>query len=136
MVLENLKTSGVQQSAKEDRITFSTLSPWPGRFIAAEGRYVEGEDGPERRAGIFIGPEFGTVQRADLVAAAKEAGEAGFDILVACAFSFSAQCTDFTQLGRIPALVLHSWWRSGRDSRCAQVMSLFRTRPWMDCLAR
>ena len=38
------------------------------------------------------------------MAAAREAGEAGFDILVACAFSFSAQCTDFTQLGRINVL--------------------------------
>jgi adenine-specific DNA-methyltransferase len=104
MVLENLKTSGVQQMEKGDRIAFSGLTPWPGRYIAAEGRYQEGEDGPERRAGVLIGPEFGTVQRADLVAAARECADAGFDILVACGFSFSAQCTDFTQLGRIRVL--------------------------------
>ena len=104
MVLENLKTSGVQQMDKGDRITFSTLTPWPGHFIAAEGRYQEGEDGPERRAGIFIGPEFGTVQRADLTAAARECAEAGFDILVACAFSFSAQCTDLNKLGALQIL--------------------------------
>ena len=33
-----------------------------------------------------IGPEFGTVSRPDLVTAAREAGEAGFDLLIACAF--------------------------------------------------
>ncbi|MGD1922990.1 MAG: site-specific DNA-methyltransferase [Paracoccaceae bacterium] len=104
MVLENLKTSGVQQVDRADRITFSTLTPWPGQFIAAEGRYQEGEDGPERRAGIFIGPEFGTIQRADLVAATRECADAGFDILIACGFSFSAQCTDFTGIGRIKSL--------------------------------
>lgn len=43
-------------------------------MVCAEGRYQEGEDGPERRAAIFIGPEFGTVSRPDLVAAAREAG--------------------------------------------------------------
>ncbi|MEM9522805.1 MAG: site-specific DNA-methyltransferase [Pseudomonadota bacterium] len=104
MVMENLKTSGVQQMQRGDRIAFSALTPWPGRFIAAEGRYREGEDGPERRAGIFIGPEFGTVQRADLTAAARECAEAGFDILVACAFSYAAQCTDLTRMGALPVL--------------------------------
>ena len=34
----------------------------------AKGRYAKngGESGGQRRAGIFIGPEFGTVSRADL----------------------------------------------------------------------
>lgn len=45
---------------------------------------MEGET--QRRAGVFIGPEFGTVSRPDLVAAAREAGDAGFDVLIACAF--------------------------------------------------
>jgi adenine-specific DNA-methyltransferase len=58
----------------------------------------------ERRAAIFIGPEFGTVQRADLVAAAREAGDAGFDVLIACAFNYEAHTTEFTKLGRIPVL--------------------------------
>jgi adenine-specific DNA-methyltransferase len=63
MILENLKTAGVQQAHKVDKINFFSLSPWPGYYICAEGRYFEGgeERGRERRAGIFIGPEFGTV---------------------------------------------------------------------------
>ena len=73
----------MQQAHKADRITFTALTPWPGDLVCAEGRYVEGEgsDARERRAAIFIGPEFGTVSRPDLVAAAREAGDAGFDVL-------------------------------------------------------
>ena len=129
MILENLKTAGVQQAHKEDRITFTALTPWPGELVCAEGRYdakdevrsMNDETGKERtsaglhnsslilhpserRVAIFIGPEFGTVQRADLVAAAREAGDAGFDVLIACAFNYEAHATEFSKLGRIPVL--------------------------------
>ena len=109
MILENLKTAGVQQAHKEDKITFTALTPWPGYLVCAEGLYLEthpspqpspqrgegekvepstsgrgqGEGGVEKRAAIFIGPEFGTVTRPDLVAAAREAGDADFDVLIA-----------------------------------------------------
>ena len=42
VILENLKRSGVQQAHKEDRINFTSLTPWPGRLVCADGRYVEG----------------------------------------------------------------------------------------------
>ena len=106
MILEHLKTSGVQQAHREDRISFTALTPWPGHFICAEGRYIEGDadTGTERRAGIFIGPEFGTVTRPDLVAAAREAADADYDVLIACAFSYEAHASEFSKLGRIPVL--------------------------------
>jgi adenine-specific DNA-methyltransferase len=108
MILGNLRAAGVQQAHKDARIAFSSLVPWPGDLIAAEGRYREagGEGGPglERRAAIFIGPEFGTVTRPDLVEAGREAAEAGFDVLIACAFNFDAHSTEFNKLGRIPVL--------------------------------
>jgi adenine-specific DNA-methyltransferase len=102
MVLENLKASGVQQAHKADKITFTSLAPWPGVYIAAEGTYEE--SGHRRRAAIFIGPEFGTVSRPDLVSAAREAGDADFDVLIACAFNYDAHSTEFDKLGRIPVL--------------------------------
>jgi len=102
MILENLKTAGVQQAHKEDKIDFTSLTPWPGDLICAEGRYEE--SGTEKRAGIFIGPEFGTVSRPDLVAAAREAGDADFDVLIACAFNYDAHSSEFDKLGRIPVL--------------------------------
>ena len=40
VILDNLRTSGVQQAHREDRISFSSLMPWPGRLVCAEGRYV------------------------------------------------------------------------------------------------
>ncbi|MFM7168832.1 MAG: DNA methyltransferase, partial [Planctomycetaceae bacterium] len=125
MILENLRRAGVQQSDRANRIRFSALEPWPGVFVCAEGNYSAAADTAaatdsgstaasaeddadevlvEKRAAIFIGPEFGTVSRADLVAAAREASESGFDVLIACAFNFEAHATEFSRLGRIPVL--------------------------------
>ncbi len=103
IILDNLKNSGVQQAHKEDKITFTSLAPWPGEYICAEGHYTEA-DGTERRAGIFIGPEFGTVTREDLVVAAREAGDAAFDVLISCAFSYDAHSAEMNKLGRIRVL--------------------------------
>ncbi len=113
IILENLKTAGVQQANKADKIVFTALTPWPGDLVCADGRYVEGQTdapgadvpaGREKRAAVFIGPEFGTVSRPDLVAAAREAGDAGFDVLIACAFNYDAHASEFAKLGRIPVL--------------------------------
>ncbi len=130
MILENLKIAGVQQAHKEDKITFTSITPWPGDLICAEGRYIEGAplqpshpdgreqasplspgergqdegEGIEKRAAIFIGPEFGTVSRPDLVSAAREAGDADFDVLITCAFNYDAHSSEFKKLGRIPVL--------------------------------
>jgi len=123
MILENLKAAGVQQAHKEDKIAFTSLKPWPGSYVHAEGRFIQDEQDSqekgkgdsashlvhpvnpvEKRAAIFIGPEFGTVTRPDLVAAAREAGDADFDVLIACAFNYEAHATEFSKLGRIPVL--------------------------------
>ena len=104
MILENLRMAGVQQAHKTDKINFTSLTPWPGRLICAEGRYLEGGHGGERRAGILIGPEFGTVSRIDLVEAAREAGDAGFDVLITCAFNYDAHSSEFDKLGKIQVL--------------------------------
>ena len=49
-----------------------------------------GDDSSERRCGD--------------VAAAREAGDAGFDVLIACAFNYEGHTTEFNKLGRIPVL--------------------------------
>ena len=106
MILENLRKAGVQQAHKTDKIDFTSLVPWPGKWICAEGRYIESikGKGSEKRAAIFIGPEFGTVSRPDLVAAAREAGDGGFDVLITCAFNYDAHSSEFDKLGRIQVL--------------------------------
>ena len=107
MILDNLRAAGVHSIEKRDAIAFTSLTPWPGaKGICAEGRFLEGdgEAAVERRAAIFLGPEFGTLGRSDLVAAAREATEGGFDVLIACAFAYHAHASDFTRLGPLPIL--------------------------------
>lgn len=103
MVIEHLKTAGVHQTDKDDRITFTSLLPFAGRgYIGAEGLFMEGET--ERRAAIFIGPEFGTLSRVQLTAAAREAAESRFDVLIAVSFAFDAHASELTRLGPLPIL--------------------------------
>ena len=116
VILDHLKSSGVQQAHKEDRLAFSSIKPWPGNLVCAEGGFQQVKSGvggskekngtpaAEKRAAIFIGPEFGTVSRPDLVEAAREAGDANFDVLITCAFNYDAHSTDFDKLGRVPVL--------------------------------
>lgn len=95
MILEDLKTAGVQQAHREDLIAFTSIILWPAEHVAATGIYVESdsEDAPEKKARIFIGREFVTV------AATREAAHAGGDVLVACAFNYDAKSAEFDKLG-------------------------------------
>lgn len=104
IVIDYLKAEGVKQQAKGDRITFESIAPWPSNFIGAAATFIEGEDGPERRAAILIGPEYGTVGRQDLVAAAREAVDNRFDVLIACAFNFDAHSSELDKLGSLTIL--------------------------------
>ena len=106
VVLDNLKVAGVGNTKKGERLRFTAIRPFAGRYVNAEGRYTEGEsDGaPERRAAIFIGPEYDTVTRAMIVAAAKEAADI-FDVLIVCGFAFEGHATSDTMtLGRLTVL--------------------------------
>lgn len=106
IVIEYLKSEGVKQQEKGDRIRFESVIPWPGQWIGAEGRFMEGPEGnqTERRAAIFIGPEFGTTGRSDLVAAAREAVDNRFDLVIACAFNFDAHSSELDGLGSLKIL--------------------------------
>jgi adenine-specific DNA-methyltransferase len=106
VVLDNLKTAGVGNTKKNERLRFSALRPFPGRYVNAEGRYTEEETegAPERKAAIFIGPEYGTVTRAMILSAAREAADL-FDLLVVCGFAFEAHASaDTMKLGRLTVL--------------------------------
>jgi adenine-specific DNA-methyltransferase len=41
VVLDNLKTAGVGNTKKGERLRFTGLRPFPGRYVNAEGRYLE-----------------------------------------------------------------------------------------------
>lgn len=100
MVLENLRVAGVQQVDKKERIVFESLEPYCGDgYICAEGKYRRGEK--LVRAGIFVGPEFATVTRPELLAAAVEARKHGFDELITCAFNYGPFVASEEKLGTL-----------------------------------
>jgi len=102
LILQQLAKAGIQQADRGARITLAAITAYPGLHIHATATYVENDR--TVRAAIAIGPEFGTVTRADLVEAALEAADANFDVLVSCAFAFEAHTTEFDRLGRVTVL--------------------------------
>ena len=101
MVLENLKTAAFS------RRTRRTASPSRRDPVAGQNglrrRAVHGGR-RERRAAIFLGPNSAPWHRADLVAAARKAADAGFDVVIACAFNFDAHSAELDRIGRVPVL--------------------------------
>jgi len=88
MILENLKKSGVQNTRKNERLTFDRLDAYAGVWLNASGEYTDAE-GKSRRVTVTIGPEHGTVGPQQVKEAAKEAVQGvGFDMLVVCGFAF------------------------------------------------
>lgn len=92
-ILDNLRSSGVDNRVRGERLRFETLEPFPGRFIQATGSYREGE--AERRAAVAIGPQYGTVGP-DLVREAVLEAGGYFDLLVVCGFAFDARADEET----------------------------------------
>jgi adenine-specific DNA-methyltransferase len=94
MILENLRTAGVQNTFKGERLKFESLEPYAGQWIHGTGQYTE-KDGKVRRAAICIGPEHGTVGPELVKEAAKEAVQGvGFDVLIVCGFAFDPHVSE------------------------------------------
>jgi len=88
MILDNLKKAGVQNTRKNERLTFDRLDAYAGIWLNASGEYTDAE-GKSRRVAVTIGPEHGTVGPQQVKEAAKEAVQGvGFDLLVVCGFAF------------------------------------------------
>lgn len=103
IVYECLLKAGVQNTKKGERLRFVSLNPWEnGRYVQFEGRYVEGEK--EKRVAVYVGPEYGTVMRQELVQAAREASDY-FDLLVVLGFAYEPHAgPDFVNIGKMPIL--------------------------------
>jgi adenine-specific DNA-methyltransferase len=124
-ILGNLLKAGVQNGRKKERLEFETLSPFPGKYIQAEGSRKNGEEGTPQRIAVSIGPQFGTVNPEWIRQAAREATHGmGFDLVLVCAFAFDPQAVKATEefapsdpanfaivqderrLGRVPILLV------------------------------
>ncbi len=105
MILDNLKTAGVQNTRKAERLTFDRLDPYAGAWIQAAGEYIDA-DGMTRRAAVSIGPEHGTVGPEHVKEAAKEAVQGiGFDLLIVCGFAFDPHVgEEVTRYGKLTVL--------------------------------
>lgn len=94
MILDNLQKSGIQNTVKNERLKFTSLEPFAGRWINAQGAYVDAE-GKTKRIAVTVGPEQGTVGPTQVKEAAKEAVQGvGFDILVVCGFAFDPHVSE------------------------------------------
>lgn len=123
-VFGNLRTAGVQNGRRLERLEFENLEPFAGRFIQAVGVRSGAEDGTPQRVAIALGPEYGTVSPNLVKEAAKEALRgAGHDMLLVLGFAFDALALetveefrpsngDFAtvagerQLGKLPVLLV------------------------------
>jgi adenine-specific DNA-methyltransferase len=93
VVYENLKTAGVQNTKKGERLMLENLRPFASRtgMIQFEGRYLE--RGESKRAAVCIGPEYDTVGYELVRRAAREAADL-FDMLIVCGFAFAPEVDD------------------------------------------
>jgi adenine-specific DNA-methyltransferase len=93
VVFENLKTAGVQNTKKGERLMLENLRPFVSRtgMIQFQGEYTE--RGTRKRAAVAIGPEYDTVGYDLVRRAAREAVDL-FDMLIVCGFAFAPEVDD------------------------------------------
>jgi adenine-specific DNA-methyltransferase len=124
MILSNLRTAGIQNGRKGERLRFDSLDAYASAYIQAVGEREEAATGTPKRIGITIGPQYGTVSPSFVKEAALEANRAGdIDLLCVLAFAFDPTVVgttdDYTagdegfanvaaerQLGKVPVLLV------------------------------
>jgi adenine-specific DNA-methyltransferase len=123
-ILANLRTAGIQNGRKGERLTFDTIEAYGAAYIQAVGQREDVTDGTPKRVGITLGPQYGTVGPSFIKDAAREANKAGdLDLLCVLAFAFDpavlgkadeyvtsdegfANVAAERRLGRVPVLLV------------------------------
>jgi adenine-specific DNA-methyltransferase len=123
-ILANLRTAGIQNGRKGERLTFDTVEPYAAAYIQALGERDDASNDTPKRVGITIGPQYGTVGPAFIKDAAREANKAAdLDLLCVLAFAFDpavlGQSDDYVtsdegfanvaaerRLGKVPVLLV------------------------------
>ena len=123
-ILANLRTAGIQNGRKHERLMFDTLEPYAASYVQAVGQRDGAADGTPKRVGITIGPQYGTVGPSFIKDAAREANRADdLDLLCVLAFAFDpsvlgvgddyvtseegfANVAAERRLGRVPVLLV------------------------------
>jgi len=123
-ILANLRTAGIQNGRKGERLTFDTVESYAAAHIQAVGERDGVTDDIPKRVGLTIGPQYGTVGPSFIKDAAREANRAGdLDLLCVLAFAFDpsvlgsgdeyvtsedgfANVAAERQLGKVPVLLV------------------------------
>jgi adenine-specific DNA-methyltransferase len=123
-ILANLRTAGIQNGRKGDRLTFDALESYAAICIQAVGVREDAADEAPKRVGIAIGPQYGTVGPSFIKDAAREANRSrDLDLLCVLAFAFDpsvlgtgeeyvasdvgfANVAAERRLGRVPVLLV------------------------------
>jgi len=88
-ILANLRTAGIQNGRKGERLTFARVEPFASAYIQAVGERPDAAVGTPKRVGVTIGPQYGTVGPSFIKQAAREANRSGdLDLLCVMAFAF------------------------------------------------
>jgi adenine-specific DNA-methyltransferase len=94
-ILENLRTAGVQNGRRKERLEFEDIEPFGGKYVQAIGIQRNGGNGTPQRIAIALGPEYGTVSPNLVKEAAKEALKGQeHDILLVLGFAFDAMALE------------------------------------------
>jgi adenine-specific DNA-methyltransferase len=92
-IFEHLKAAGIMNGAKNERAVFTRVERLAHPHLHAEGFYQSAEG--ERKAYVFIGPQFGTVSRQSVNEAVKECRLRGdADWLIILGFSFESDISN------------------------------------------
>jgi len=86
-IIANLRTAGIQNGRKSERLKFESVEDYPGAYVQAVGTQKDGGD----RVAIGIGPQYGTVSAGFIKHAAREAIESGIPVVAVLGFAFDPQ---------------------------------------------
>ena len=120
MILENLRTAGIQNGRRAERLVFDMIEPYASTHVQAVGIR---EGSAPNHVGVSIGPQYGTVAPSFVKNAVREANkDKDLDLLCILAFAFDPQVLNTDEdyvatdesfdvaatrsLGRIPVLLV------------------------------
>ena len=83
-ILANLRTAGIQNGLRNQRLLFETIDAHSGGFVQALGLQQQSRD----QVAIAIGPQYGTVSARFIKQAAREALEIGAPLVAVLGFAF------------------------------------------------
>ncbi len=94
-IFENLRTAGVQNGRRKERLEFEDIEPFAGKYVQAVGVRRDADHGTPQRIALALGPEYGTVSPGLVKEAAKEALKGqGYDMLLVLGFAFDAMALE------------------------------------------